>query len=471
MPFPFILPTTSFIRFSEFFSSTTHPSLPITLTTRRAVVRDALKKHKRLPPSSQASNLSNVLSSINEYLPYLFMADVGLSGSKISGEEVDVVLVKELEVEWRATLSSTVGGREPPRVRVRSLESEIAFILSTLALANSMLARTQMHTLYNGTVLDGAQRTAAITSAMRYYLEANSIHSYLAARAGQWTTPPATADISQALQSALASLTMAEATLITVLKDDPYPSVVADDRNENVKDWMFKSPEIPKVRAHLFARLCLAAAGHAAQARALFGSSGKVDEDLLAYSDDLRRTARGKACRFLGIDAELAERTGEGIAWLRGAKAELGFGASTSEDDGKLKGFSRFRKDWAEKREDKKIKRGVDWGTDAGRFEEARIVDKLEKKWAKMNDTVNVQVIPPYDPLLSTIPSGREYHTPKPFKAPNPEEDIVFRMRAPPGHHDDTKQGESDSDDEEHPAPPGAFLGSQATSTSANVYY
>lgn len=388
MPYPFVLPTTSSISFSDFFSSSTHPSLPLCATTARGVLRDALKKHKRIPASSQASNLPSVLSALNEYIPYLFAIDAGLSGVPCAGEEIDLVLIRELEVEWRTTLSASIPGREPPRVKLRSLESELCFTLSTLAYVHSLQARAHLHTLYNATLPTPEQRAAAITAAMKAFLQANSVHTYLLNRAGQWTTQPVAVDISVPVLGALAELTLAEATLITVLKDDPYPAIVLEDRNKDNKDWMYKGVEIPKVRAHLFARLCLASAEHAAKAQALLGRATKVNDGLTQYVDDLRRTAKGKACRFLGVDAELAGKTGEGIAWLRGARKELGFAALGDEEEKKSSGFSKLKKDWQEKREDRKIEKGAGWGTDAGKFEEGRVVGMLLEKWNKMNNTV-----------------------------------------------------------------------------------
>ena len=112
--------------------------------------------------------------------------------------------------------------------------------------------------------------------------------------------------------------------------------------------------------------------------------------DLLRYVEDLRRTSRGKACRFFGIDAELGGQTGTALAWLQAGLHELGL--SSKEDAGK-KGLSlgRFKKEWAEKREDRKVEKGSTWGSDAGRLEEGRVLEMLEKKWAKMNDTVGHQ--------------------------------------------------------------------------------
>lgn len=383
-----MLPTTSGISFTEYFSSSTHPSLPNCATTTRGVVRDVLKRHKRIPPASQASNLSTVLSALHDYIPYLFALDAGLSGTSCAGEEIDLVLVKELEVEWRSTLGATPPGREPARVKLKSLESELFFTLSTLAYVYSLQARAQLHTLYNANLPTPEQRAAAISTAMKHFLDANAIHAYLVNRAQHWSAQPGAVDITSSVLGALAELSIAEATLITVLKDDPYPAVVAEERNKHSKDWMFRGVEIPKVRAHLFARLCLAAAEHASKAQAMLGRATRVDEGLVKYMDDFRRTARGKACRFLGCDAELAGKTGDGIAWLRGAKKELGFTALGADEDKKVSGFSKLKKEWQEKREDRKVERGEGWGTDAGKFEEGRVVDMLLKKWEKMNDTV-----------------------------------------------------------------------------------
>lgn len=389
MPFPFTLPTTSYVPFTESFSSSTHPSLPLATTSSRGVLRDALKKHKRLAASQQAANLASILSIVEAYIPYLFALDGGLCGTKIAGEEVDVVLVKELVVEWRAVLSASIPGREPPRTKLRSLESELFFTLSTLAYTHCLLARAQLHTLYDAASPTAEQRTAAITGAMKQLLSANSVFNYLVTRSQHTPPPSSVPDMSQSVMSGLASLTLAEATLISVYKDDPYPAVLTNARNKENKEWMFKNPEIPKVRAHLFARLSLAAAEHAAKAQAMLSRSGssKVDGDLLEYCDDLRRTARAKACRFFAIDVELDGKSGEGIAWLRGAKTELGF-ASAEEEDKKRFGLSKLKKDWQERREDKRIEKGGEWGSDAGKFEEGRILDMLEKKWGKENDTV-----------------------------------------------------------------------------------
>jgi hypothetical protein len=289
-------------------------------------------------------------------------------------------------------------------MKIQSLEYEIYFVLSTLAYTYTLLSRASLHPLYSSAAAfpNAEQRTLAIQTATKHLLLAASIHDYLSTRSDSVSLAPPCIDINKSTFKALASLALAEATILAVLKDDPYPAAVAQDRNKNDKEWMIKAPEIPKVRAHLFARLCLAAAEHAANALSLLsgreGKRGKVDGELLRYVEDLKRTGRGKACRFFGIDAELGGQTGTGIAWLMAGKHELGL---TSKDEGK-KGLSlsKFKKDWSEKREDKKIEKGTHWGADAGRLEEGRVLEMLEKKWVKMNDTVSLLLFPLSDLLM-----------------------------------------------------------------------
>lgn len=456
MPYTFSLPATSDISYTHFFQSITHPSLPVTASTHRAAVRSVLKTHKRLPTPSQAAHLPKVLAALEEYLPYLLALDAGLAGKKINEEDVDITLHKEVEIEWRtpALTAAMVPGREATRIKGKGLDYEICFVLSTLAYLSTLLAHSQLRALYAPTTPTQEQRTGIITKSTKHLLQANSTHAYLITRANEissssstMTAAAAAMETSPLAQEALAELAMAEATLLAVLKDDPYPAIVAQDRNSHDTEWKYKAPEIPKVRAHLFARLCLAAAHHAAKAELLLNSfrsssstttrqkttvmirqAGGGSDDgnaarLLKYLHDLGRTARAKAYRLFGIDADLGGEQGQAIAWLRAAKRELGFGilvnsgisdgrqetwggssgSSNSVDGGggmKVKGgFAKLKKEWAERREDKRIEKGEGWGGDAGRFEEGRIVDMLEKKWSKINDIVSC-----FSHLFSTPP-------------------------------------------------------------------
>jgi hypothetical protein len=72
------------------------------------------------------------------------------------------------------------------------------------------------------------------------------------------------------------------------------------------------------------------------------------------------------------------------------AKKELGFASLGADQEKKSFGFSKLKKEFQEKKEDRKIEKGEGWGTDAGKFEEGRIVDMLLRKWEKQNDTVSM---------------------------------------------------------------------------------
>lgn len=143
MPFPFTLPTTSSVLLTDIFTSTTHPSLPFQASTKRSLVRDALKKHKRLPASSRSSHLPAVEEALTGYIPFLLSLNTASSYRDIGLERVDVEVVKPFEVEWRTTLSASIPGREAPRQKLIGLHHELAFVLSTLAYVQTLRVSTR----------------------------------------------------------------------------------------------------------------------------------------------------------------------------------------------------------------------------------------------------------------------------------------------------------------------------------------
>ena len=162
MPFSFQLPTTSQLAFSSHVTSASHPSLPQAATTQHNILRDVLKKHKRLPPQSRASSLSVVIAALDEYIPYLLTLDAGLAGKAVNGETVDVTLRNEVYVEWRSTLSSSIPGREPPRIKGKGINYEVNFVLTILAYTYTLLARSLIHTLFVPITPTPEQRTQVI---------------------------------------------------------------------------------------------------------------------------------------------------------------------------------------------------------------------------------------------------------------------------------------------------------------------
>jgi hypothetical protein len=454
MPFPFTFPTTSHLTFQTHLTSTTHPSLPSTATSHRILLRSALKSHKRLPASAQSTNLPTILSALQSYIPYLFALDSALSARPVAGEDIDVTLIQELTVEWRPTLSSTstVPGRDVPRVKGRGLDYEIYSVLHTFSTVSTLLARNALLGLYASTTPEPAQRLSILQSATKHLTTANSIHLYLVQRMHSSTDaqslPAGAVDVSEPVQAALAALSHAEATLLFVQKDDPYPALLIQSRNKNDREWMIKAPEIPRVRVGLLARLCLSAAEGAGRAVAGLksGVPGGVSGELVRYCEDLRKVSRAKACRFLGIEREMEGKTGEGIAWLRGGMVEVGM---EPPKDSAGVGFGKLRSEWKGWREDKRLEKGkADWGLDAGKAEEGRVLEWLERKWTKMNDTTNVQIVPDWQPLAAAMPSGRDALTPKAWVPDALPEEEVARMRAPPevGVGDDGGQSSDEED-------------------------
>ncbi|KAE8349936.1 hypothetical protein BDV28DRAFT_160047 [Aspergillus coremiiformis] len=481
MVYAFALPTTSHLCFQTSLSSTTHPSLPQAASTARHALRTALKTHKRLPRAQQEAHLTNILTTLTDYLPYLSAISNGLSGKTTeTSEEIEITLHSELEPEWRATLTSptlTLKASPTTRIRGRGLDYEIAFVLTTLSyVLNNLAQNTVIRTLYAATTPTPEQRTVAITTATKHLLHASAVHTLLAtspsfahvSRTVVSASPAAVPDLDPASQAALASLALAEATLLAVVKDDSYVAACIQARNPNDKEWMVRAPEIPKVRAHLFARLCIRAAEYAEQAEAGLGTvraQGRVgiEEDLIKYVHVLSRVARARACRFFGVDAELAGKIGEGIAWLRAAKGTLGVrGAMGEKENGsKSRGFSRLKQGWMDRREERRMEKDAGSrdqmekgelgpGDNAGREEEGRVIEMLETKWVRMNDTINTQLIPPSTDLITNLPSGRDIHSPPaPYRLPSLDEEQLMRMRAPPAEDEFGAGSDLDESDEE----------------------
>ncbi|KGQ08735.1 pH-response regulator protein palC [Beauveria bassiana D1-5] len=478
MPYPFVLPTTSAFAFSNAFTSDSHPSLPLSASTYRGVVRDALKKHKRLGASAQNAKLGSIVSAIDAYLPYLLAIEAGLARRPVgaTGQLVAVTPTNAPRIEWRPTLSGEVRGRAGPGARARQ-DCEPGARGMLCAVDAGVCSGRDGESLSAAAVLDDGQ-CARRTAAHGSHYDGDKASS----RAPQGPPPPCV-DISPSTARAMSSLALAEATLLAILKDDPYPAAVAQDRNVNDTEWMYKAPDIPKVRAHLFARLALAASEHAAKAVALCqsgvaapGISSKISPHLIKYMEDLRRTSRAKACRFFGIDAELGGETADGIGWARAGLQEVGVDVSekSKKNSGGL-GFGRLKKEFKERREDRRVDGdGSAWGSDAGKLEETRILELLDAKWSKINDTMNTKAVPSPATLLPKMPSGRDIHTIKPYSPPSLGLDMLDAMRVPPEREDNLDGDLSSDADEPLPSnPPGAYPGADYSGgrTTASLYY
>ena len=87
---------------------------------------------------------------------------------------------------------------------------------------------------------------------------------------------------------------------------------------------------------------------------------------------------------------------------------------------------------------------------------------------------IDIQIVPPSDPLLANLPSGRDVFNAAPYQPPRLDEDILSRMRAPPDPVE-RERGADDSDSEEESEvqrdPVGAFPGTKDEYTQSRTYY
>ncbi|KAL8635143.1 MAG: hypothetical protein Q9228_007338, partial [Teloschistes exilis] len=88
---------------------------------------------------------------------------------------------------------------------------------------------------------------------------------------------------------------------------------------------------------------------------------------------------------------------------------------------------------------------------------------------------INTQIIPPFEPLLAGMPSGREIHTSKSYVPPELDADILDKMRAPPDPLDERGMDDDDESSDEDEAIenrlPGAFPGRSNGSHADSEYY
>ncbi|KAK6348420.1 hypothetical protein TWF718_006216 [Orbilia javanica] len=471
MTFAFTLPTTSPVNFTTSFASSSAPSLPSATTTRRALLRDTLKRYKRLTTAEQYNNLPSLLSSISEYLPYLYTVDAYITSQ-------DIAPLAEFETEWRAVLSRRTVSTELPRIRRKGLDYEICFATATLAYVHALRARSFLATAIQAPPPTDSNATNTsvhlINQAKDQILTAASIFLYLQNRSTtreRGGSQPAPADTTTSIYNALWSLCMASATLLAVLKDDPYPSIVALQHDKNSREWMYKAPTVPtKVRSLLLARLCMYSADMAGRAAAGVAATPGSGAELKSYCDDMAKTAKAKACRFLGVDAEAQGKVGEAIGWVSAGKEVLGMVVGGDGDKGKLgRGLDILKKAREEKKMEKVPMEAL-LGPDAGRLEEAMVLNELERRWRKINDSVNFHTVPSTSSLLTTLPTGRPMFPENQIWTPpklSSSELLQLQTQSPNGGELDWAGADDSGDDiiaqPESSMPPGGFPRSQST--------
>ena len=467
MPFPFTLPTASAVSFSKHYTSEAYPSLPLACSTHRGVLRDSLKSHKRLPASAQGANIKHIISVTTDYLSYLQFLHKALQ----SGDASPIPTAPEIETAWTPTLASTtrfgVSSSREKRARGRGLEYEVFWAYSTLAYAHTIQARVLLIGFLSLPSPSLSPETSSasqlLPQAINHVLTSAAIFNYLLSLSLPQRSQPGNEtphNISQPMLSSLASISLASATLLAVLKTDPYPKYLAitsstrknDSDDAYSKEYLYNPPNPPKgVKAMLFSRLCIAASEHATKAHGAISDiarAGTVNEDYVRYIDELRRAAKARGCRFLGVDAEAQGRVGEGLAWIKLAQETLAgtvsASSSTDEQEGKGKKTlaSRMEKLRLSKSPSPSPLSSFTFGStqpDAVGlpphldpctvYSEFRVIESLDAKWTKTNDNLIFEKVPPTSTLVAKIPGGREVHTVQQFTPVQLGEDSVNQLR------------------------------------------
>ena len=95
--------------------------------------------------------------------------------------------------------------------------------------------------------------------------------------------------------------------------------------------------------------------------------------------------------------------------------------------------------------------------------------------WLIMIIQINTQLVPPSEPLMATLPSGRDIHTVKPFTPPQLDQIALSHLRAMPDNTDTSNirsdDDSSDDAEEKNSMPPGSFPGSSRGDPSDGSYY
>lgn len=447
MPFPFTLPTTSTVSYPTYFDSPTYPSLPLLTASHRGSLRNVLKAHKRQPPASQNANLPLVIKELESYVSHL----LALFTSLENNETFLKPSAPQFETSWRAVLTAKKFSTEPPRVARRGLSYEIFWTLSTLAYAYTIQARSLILQVLSPSVTGSPSTDPQLlfNQAARDLLTSASIFTHLLSQPQPSSASSWPIELTTPALSAFSSLSLADATLIAVIKQDPYPTYLSltsrnRDSKKSTKEWLYNPPDPPtSPRALFLARLCIAASDHASKALGLLSTSDTkaralllqlsggaksddvpsgITEDLLRYLESLRKVSRAKSCRFLGIDAESSGRCGEGISWLLLAKSIL---------DVPTTAVDRLRWGLSERKEARHLAAADgSWGLDAGRAEEVKVLEALEEKWRKLNDSVMFQTLPDMGELNKRIPSGREINNLRDWEAPRLTSDEMRALKA-----------------------------------------
>ncbi|KAG8214070.1 putative pH-response regulator protein palC [Butyriboletus roseoflavus] len=439
MTYVYHLPTTGTISFSDFALDTTDENAytsPIAETTQaRANMRGVLKQSRRT--DSEHRDYLRIIKLLDNYIPYLR----AIIACVQSGE---LHLMHEPVFSWRTTLSATLFNTSP-RLRLPSLQADLASTLLTYAMALSNFSHSAITSLgayeHDRAISEKErkEKDERLNFGVTLLCRASGVFSMISevvlgelevasGGAGGWARPP---DLWKEVNAALAKMALADAQSLAIRK------LLSKAAFEST---LSPGPPLPKSHPStaLIAKLHLDCASLYSSARTLamtsskssltsglkagFGSasksqsdsvggSGEVSADLLKYLEKENKFHTAIAHKWLGVDAgETAKpgKGGEAVGFLKWAEQELedlhthtprlskGLGAKNRDQDGK--------------RQDRKAK--VE--------KELKSVKVFLEHYRKINDSLTFDPVPKQSELQALVPEGRMAVTAKLYVLPDP---------------------------------------------------
>lgn len=365
--FPFPLPTTGAVVFSQCLQSIEHRQIILNADEKRARVRDALKRAKR----ADNPDILAVINAIDEYLPYLFTLIDAV-------ESQELQLLGSLPVfSWRLPMKAVTQTRhlhvvEPPRVDIASLEYEKGMALFTYALAFVAFAETALQQS------ESPDKWKLITSRLK---NAESVFRYLADQnLGLHPSCSAVLDLHPSTISAL----------ITMISGSLHMAII------------YKSQAQVSQSSSLLVRVSLFAAEKFGTASQLVSGSGGStggstskrkllstflpNNALSQWLKDARSFSIAYAEKYMADTSQEKGQVGLAVAYLQNAKEVL----ATVDDSGR-------------NAQTKQLKTVID---------ESLVLFKAE------NDRIAFQPVPSSSEVEQNWPSGREVVSAQPAWTP-----------------------------------------------------
>ncbi|KAI8075326.1 BRO1 domain-containing protein [Gongronella butleri] len=373
MSYQFSLPTTGAVSFGDFFEGGYTSELS-DASAQRGRLRTVLKGLKK--ESQDARDLTGVINTIDDYLPYLLAIVNCLESDELQ------IKTTAFETSWRSTLSDHIihTGSNAPRIIGAGIHYELIFVLLTYAYATSLQGSEYVHAIQQ-IQADSTAPAMTYNKAADALNTAAGIFLYVADQVipkAQHAKKDAPVETLRDVAVALSKMTLADAQSVAINKALCHGN-------------LSKS---------LAAKLYLGVAGQYEMAYGLISSVKEVTSELKKYLLDGTLFYKAMAKKYLALDAHDNQKMGVAVGFLRECKADL-----KSVQQLSLSKPHQMRKSTA---------------VAARALKEEESVNDLLQRFNLINDTVSYQSVPTRQDLQRMIPSGRSVLEMKPYIPPSP---------------------------------------------------